>query len=131
MKDHYPEYHMFGTLPAYGLYARHAKDLTLCNVKFDLGSPDLRPALVCDDVQDLELHSLRAQGSLDAESLIRLHNTSRAFIHGCRPLNAVRTFLRIEGGESRDILLQGNDLRQAERAAESAQGADSSAVVVR
>ena len=32
MKAHYPEYHMFGTLPAYGLYARHAQGLTLCNV---------------------------------------------------------------------------------------------------
>ena len=33
LEDQYPEYFMFGVLPAYGLYARHVEGLTLNNVR--------------------------------------------------------------------------------------------------
>jgi hypothetical protein len=62
LEDQYPEYFMWGVLPAYGLYARHARSIVLSNVRFDLASPDLRPAVVCDDVEDIELVGLRAAG---------------------------------------------------------------------
>ena len=129
MKDHYPEYHMFGTLPAYGLYVRHAQGLTLDNVTFDLDQPDLRPALVCDDVADLELSNVRAQGNSEAEALIRLQQVRGAFVHGCRPLNEVTAFLRVEGEASGDILLAANDLRRAKSVAHTADGAREDAVI--
>ena len=53
LPDTYPEYFMFGVLPAYGLYGHHVKDLSLHNVRFDVASPDLRPAVVCDNVEGL------------------------------------------------------------------------------
>jgi polygalacturonase len=48
--DKYPEFSMFGELPSWGLYIRHAKDITLKNVTLKLGEPDYRPAIVMDDV---------------------------------------------------------------------------------
>jgi hypothetical protein len=131
MKDHYPEYHMFGTLPAYALYVRHARGLTLNNVRFDLETPDLRPAMVCDDVEDLELAGVRAQGDQAAESLLRFQGVRGAFIHGCRPLSEVASFLRVEGEDNEAILLSGNDLRKAGRHFEAADGAADSVVEVR
>ena len=74
LRDHYPEYHMFGTLPAYGMYVRHAKGITLDNVTFDRAAADQRPALVCDDVEDLELSNFRASGAHETE-LICLRDT--------------------------------------------------------
>jgi hypothetical protein len=112
LRDHYPEYHMFGTLPAYGLYVRHAKGITLNNVVFDYVGEDQRPALVCDDVVDIELVNFRAQGNSTGE-LIRVKETRQAYIHGCRPLNEVSTFLIVQGNKSQDILLQANDLHRA------------------
>lgn len=50
MRDSYPEFHMFGELPAYGLYARHIDGLHLRNVSFTLRAPDYRPAIVASDV---------------------------------------------------------------------------------
>ena len=97
MADYYPEYHMFGTLPAYGFYIRHARDIVLRNVTLDFENTDLRPAIVCDDVIDLELDSVRAQGHSDADALIRLQNTRGAFIHGCRPTSDVNTFVKVVG----------------------------------
>ena len=112
MRDHYPEYHMFGTLPAYGIYLRHVKGLTFEDVTLDTAAPDLRPAVVGEDVEDLEFSNFRAAGG-GAEALLRLHDARQVYLHGCRPLNEVPLFLRVEGAGSREILLQANDLHRA------------------
>jgi hypothetical protein len=106
----YPEFFIFGVLPAYGLYVHHARDITLNNVKFHLEADDLRPALVCDDVQNLELAGFRADGSIKAESLLRLQDTQSAFITGCRVVQPIKAFLRVEGAGSQRIFLKANDL---------------------
>ncbi len=48
--DKYPEFSMFGELPAYGLYLRHVDGIILRNVRFTLAAPDFRPAIVMEDV---------------------------------------------------------------------------------
>jgi len=106
----YPECFIFGVLPAYGLYAHHAQGITLNNVRFRLEAADLRPAIVCDDVQDLELTGLKADGHPKAESLLRLQDTQAALVTGARVLNPIGTFLRVEGERSNRIILKGNDL---------------------
>ena len=111
LRDHYPEYHMFGQLPAYGMYVRHVKGLLLEDVRFDVQNADLRPALVCEDVDDLELDGFRAEGNTEADALIVLRQARRVFIHGSRALNPVKAF--IQAVASPDMLLEGNDLRLA------------------
>ncbi len=50
----YPSNNMFGnSLPAYGLFLRHANNIELHNVKFQLMSPDVRPAIYQTDVKNL------------------------------------------------------------------------------
>jgi polygalacturonase len=51
----YPEPSMFGLLPAYGVYARHARDLSLRDVDLSFAKDDTRPAIVLDDVAGAEL----------------------------------------------------------------------------
>lgn len=119
----YPEMYMFGELPAYGLYMHHVSGVILNNVQFRLDKPDLRPAIVCDDVDDLELAGFKADGNINAESLIRLQNSKNVFIHASRPLNNIGTFLRVEGSESDDILLMGNKLDLSTKAVEISAGA--------
>jgi hypothetical protein len=126
LRDHYPEYHMFGTLPAYGLYVRHARGIILDDVTFDTASPDLRPALVCDDVLDLELADFRAAATPGTDCMVRLRDTRGAFIHGCRLLNEVDTFLNLEGAASQEITLSGNDLHKAGMPVRLADGASAS-----
>ncbi|HTD93646.1 MAG TPA: glycosyl hydrolase family 28 protein [Chitinophagaceae bacterium] len=119
----YPEMYMFGELPAYGLYMHHVSGVVLNNVQFHLENEDLRPAIVCDDVDDLELTGFKAEGSKKAESLIRLQNSRNVFINGSRPLNNIGTFLRVEGAKTSDIRMSGNKLNLATKAVESAAGA--------
>ncbi|WP_375437569.1 glycoside hydrolase family 28 protein [uncultured Hymenobacter sp.] len=54
----YPEFSMFGELPAYGFYVRHAQGITFKNVRISSSGADYRPALVFDDVQQLILQQV-------------------------------------------------------------------------
>jgi polygalacturonase len=57
--DTYPEINRFGKkLPAYGIFARHVNGLNLTDIRFKLASPDLRPAILCEDVESLQLHGI-------------------------------------------------------------------------
>jgi hypothetical protein len=111
LRDHYPEYHMFGTLPTYGMYVRHVKGLRLDDVRFNVAEPDLRPALACEDVDDLELSGFRAEANAEADALITLKAARGVFIHDCRALCHVKVFIRAE--DAPGMLLDGNDLRLA------------------
>ena len=51
----YPEFTMFGELPAWGLYLRHVRNLTLKNVQLSLKADDFRPMIVDEDVEGLHL----------------------------------------------------------------------------
>jgi polygalacturonase len=50
-----------GGMPAYGLFARHVKDLELANINFSFAKEDLRPAIECTDVSGLEIDNFKAQ----------------------------------------------------------------------
>lgn len=54
----YPEFSMFGELPSYGFYLRHAKNVTMKNVNLTLEASDYRPAVVADDVENLVTEGL-------------------------------------------------------------------------
>ena len=51
----YPESEMFGRLPAYGFYIRHARNISIEHCRVETQSPDARPVLVTDDVQNSTL----------------------------------------------------------------------------
>lgn len=49
--ESYPEATMFGMLPAYGFFIRHAKGIVLDNVELTTDEPDSRPAVVKVDAE--------------------------------------------------------------------------------
>ena len=62
LDDRKPEFFMLnGDLPAYGFYIRHAKGITLDNVKLRFRGEEHRPAIVCDDVENFSAPDLEAQ----------------------------------------------------------------------
>jgi len=107
----YPESTMFGTLPAYGFFCRHARKLTFENIKLSTAEPDLRPAMVFDDVEDLVLKHLDAACSPGAAPMLRLVQVGNARMRGCSPTSPVDTLLQLQGDKTRDIVLEGCDLR--------------------
>ena len=57
----YPEPGKIGMMPAYGVFARHVRDLELANIKVSFAANDFRPAMVCSDVNGLEIDNFKAQ----------------------------------------------------------------------
>jgi hypothetical protein len=66
----YPEPSLFGVLPAYGFYVRHANGIRMDGIEVGFMTPDTRPAIVLDDVRDIELHRVRAQKAPNAPTLV-------------------------------------------------------------
>ncbi|MGH7940301.1 MAG: rhamnogalacturonidase [Limisphaerales bacterium] len=61
----YPEPGNIGVMPAYGLFARHVRDLELANVHMSFEKDDARPVMVCSDVDDLEIDHFKGQTMAD------------------------------------------------------------------
>lgn len=105
----YPSCRMFGTLPAYGFYCRHVRNLRFHNVDLGFSNDDHRPAMIFEDVQDLSIFSLDAQCTASTPAAIWLRQVDGALIHGCRPRKMAGPLLQIDGGRSANISLIGND----------------------
>jgi len=86
--DSYPESTMFGTLPAWGFYCRHVEDITFRNVQVQTREPDLRHAMVFDDVRRLTIDSLRADLAEGAADLLRMMQVDGADVRKCEPTPA-------------------------------------------
>jgi hypothetical protein len=71
----YPEFSQFKELPAWGLYVRHAKNLTLENITFTAKLKEYRPALVFDDVLGGRLTGLRYEEPVKKKKQVHFYKT--------------------------------------------------------
>lgn len=119
----YPESNMMGRLPAYGFYLRHADRVRLRNIECIADKPDGRPAVVCDDVNDIILDGLELSAPQGGAPLFDLRETRRAFLTGMRSPFGNKLFAQVGGANSSGITLLGNSLNQAEQPLSYVRGA--------
>lgn len=74
----YPEFSMFGELPAWGFYVRHVEGLMMKNIKLSIDAPDYRPSLVFDNVREVTMQTLKITGD---------GKTTGIVLHQCKDLN--------------------------------------------
>lgn len=109
--DKYPEVKTFGPLiPAYGIWARHVKNLQLRNIRFNLAANDLRPAFVCEDGQGIKLINWTIPATEGAEAVVRLENVNGADISGMKAAGKAEAFVQAEG-DTKNIRLGKNKIR--------------------
>jgi hypothetical protein len=116
------EYFEIGTPPAFGLYARNVRGLSIRNMRLEVSNKDLRPAVVFDHVHDTDVNGLSAMGHPQA-ALLRFANTEDTLISAARVLTPCSAFLRVEGAASDNIIIDGGDLSKAEKPISFAAGA--------
>lgn len=107
--EKYPEYSMFGRLPAYGLYCRHTEGLRLVNVQLQLASADKRHAVVLEDVKGAVVDSLNVPYSDGAAALLYLADVRSVLVRACTPPPGTAVFLKLLGPESARVTLVAND----------------------
>ena len=58
----WPEFHLVGTLPAHGLFLRHMKNVMIDNFQIRTIEKDERPAIITDNVINIEINRLTSNG---------------------------------------------------------------------
>jgi len=79
-RDRYPEPSRFGTIPAWGLFARHVKNLSLDHVELRYAQEDLRPAVILEDVAGVSLDRTRLPHAADTAAIV-LRNVTGLSVH--------------------------------------------------
>jgi len=125
------EYYAAGVFPAYALYARNVRGLTLNNVRFEVAGDEARPAVVFDHVEDAAVNGFSAQGTKAEESLLRFIDTKDVLLSASRLLAPAATFLQVEGANCENITIDGGDLSRAAKALAFKSGGSEKAVRLR
>jgi hypothetical protein len=73
-RDRYPEFSMWGELPSWGFYMRHASGIDVRNLTLKYIQDDFRPAIVMDDVQSSMMSGLSIPTAKEMP-MIQLNNT--------------------------------------------------------
>ncbi|HEX8138086.1 MAG TPA: glycoside hydrolase family 28 protein [Pyrinomonadaceae bacterium] len=88
-ETNYPDPSMFGVLPAYGFYIRHASRVELSNVEVSFMKEELRPAFVLEDVKGASFFHVTAQKA-EGVPTFSLKNVTDFNVHGSRPVSDTR-----------------------------------------
>jgi len=126
----YPEYSMFGQLPAYGFYCRHIRGLHLSNVEVRTTTADERHAVVFEDVEDAVIDRLKPAALAAAVCPLRFTNARDVLVRGCTPADGIGLFLAVQGAQTDGITLTGNDFRHVGKVVETGAGAVETAVAL-
>jgi len=74
VENQYPEFSMFGELPAWGFYVRHVKGLIMKNINIKAREKDYRPAFVFDDVNGLNMGKIIIEENVKVKKQIIFNN---------------------------------------------------------
>ena len=61
---------MFGELPAWGFYVRHATGIKMNNIKLSYKEDDFRAAMIFDDVERLSLNNINIKSAKEMPVLV-------------------------------------------------------------
>ena len=101
----YPDPSMFGKLPAFGMFMRHASDIAIKNVQMTILSKiDKRSAIVIQDVEKIRLNNWELPFTNSEMALISIDSSKGVTITGINESGGTsQTFLSVNGKESKDI----------------------------
>lgn len=112
MEDSYPESTMWGNLPAYGFFVRHASGVKFRDCVFSLAGEDVRPAFVIEDADGVSIDGLRVAAGGGNEAVIVLSETRTCSISQVFPEGPVNMFVKLQGVVSSGISITNSDLRK-------------------
>jgi hypothetical protein len=81
----YPEPSMFGMMPAYGFFLRHARNVELNDVEIGYLQEDHRPAFVLDQVMGVDFQHVKAQKTAGVPTFV-LKSVKDFTVHRSTPV---------------------------------------------
>ncbi|SNT34813.1 Polygalacturonase [Granulicella rosea] len=109
----YPEAPLFGRMPAFGFYVRHAKNLHMSEIDLVSTRNDPRRMIQCEDVDGLSLRTITGTPPSQGAESILLKNVTDVSISGNYPTGRNHLFVKVQGEKCAEIALFANDLHRA------------------
>lgn len=110
----YPEATMFGNLPAYGFFIRHATGVNFSNVQLKTEANDDRPALYLDDVSNSEFHQMKLQ-NFGSSCHLLANDCSNIVVSGNKVEGTSRVFNLLKGNNNENLFITNNILLGVEK----------------
>jgi polygalacturonase len=82
----YPDPHVFGIMPSWGMFVRHVKHLRVHDITLRVHSNDKRPAVIFDDVTDVRCEAVDLTGGTEGQRLWSLTGVSQLRARDCTQL---------------------------------------------
>jgi polygalacturonase len=108
-----------------GFFVRHARGLRLHHVEV---RGQLGPALRLANCTEVEISAVSTHTPSADAPIFLMTDVGDAFVHGCQAPARTNVFLSVEGENSREIVLRGNDLARARQPLRVAAEVDPEAV---
>jgi hypothetical protein len=108
LEEDYPDAIMFDYLSAYGLFIRHAENITLSNVELYFKEEDKRPAIYLEDLKNGKILNLQANIATSS-SLIKAKGVKDLYINNPWTKNVCQSVIEISGAASEFIRLSDID----------------------
>ncbi|HTY37210.1 MAG TPA: glycosyl hydrolase family 28-related protein [Bacteroidota bacterium] len=113
LPEQYPEATMWGTLPSYGLFVRHVRNLHVRGLEMSTSTADMRPAMVFADVVESSILDSHFQMSAANMSAIVLNGVNGLTMSGSGLRGTAQSLLKLVGEGCSAIVVTGNALRAA------------------
>jgi hypothetical protein len=110
---------------AKGFTVRNAKDIEFHDVQID---SEAGPALLGDNVEGLDLDGFRTARPHSDAAVVDLSAARDVFVRECQTAPGTGTFMNISGEQSANIVLTGNNLRNAKQIVVAGKGAAKSII---
>jgi polygalacturonase len=111
----YPEFDMFGELPSFGFFIRHADNIRFSDVQLKTKLADARPAVMISDVSNSEFESLKIENTGKPECLVLAENSREITFSGSNFTGTTSAFLKLKDAKNEKIRLINNVVTGAEK----------------
>ena len=101
---------MFGMLPSYGFFVRHAGNIRFSNVRLQTVNEELRPALFLSDVTEADFSLLRLDSNRNGLCNVWSENCRDISFGNCRIGKGAACFVKLNGNENKQIAIFNNIL---------------------
>ncbi|MCH5720784.1 glycoside hydrolase family 28 protein [Niabella hibiscisoli] len=113
--DQYPEVKTFGpVIPAYGLWARHVKDIKIKGLEFRLRTNDLRPAVFLEDAGNAIIEDAIIPATVNAASAVFVRQSANVVLKSWKVNGSLQSFIKADTVSKSQIHLKENKLPEVQ-----------------
>jgi len=110
----YPEATMFGNLPAYGFFIRHANEVNFSNVRLVTESEDSRPAIYLDDVHNSEFQMMKLENA-GSTCHVLAKDCSDVILRENKVHGTAKVFTELKDNNNQNLFITNNVLLGVEK----------------